>query len=165
LRASRVLLLDCRYAFEYAGGHIRGASNVQFPVGTMDLTLNAPQTAADWLHTVVICYCEFSSERAPRAFRYIRNADRTQHLEAYPQLHIPHMYVLRGGYKAFVSQYPELCVPMGGYVRMVDQRFANELKRCHSTLIAKWLHQGARQKIAAVRDLPPPSLAATLMHE
>ena len=28
-------------------------------------------------------------------------------------------YILKGGYKAYHSAFPELCTPLGGYVRMV----------------------------------------------
>lgn len=71
--------------------------------------------AVDWSRTVVVFYCEFSSERGPRMFRHIRNLDRRLHLASYPALAVPHMYVLAGGYKAFQvgtrlpSQAPVLC--------------------------------------------------------
>lgn len=66
---------------------------LQFPSAALELTLEARNPAAGWLQTAVVFYCEFSSERAPRLFRHIRNADRKRHLGTYPQLDVPHMCV------------------------------------------------------------------------
>ena len=50
---------------------------------------------------VFLLYCEFSSERAPRMFRHIRNLDRRMNLKTYPNLFWPHVLVIFGGFRAF----------------------------------------------------------------
>jgi len=53
-------------------------------------------------NSVLVFYCDFSSERAPRMWRHVRNLDRRDHLVDYPALSFPHMYVLHGGWAAFL---------------------------------------------------------------
>ncbi|XP_041116932.1 M-phase inducer phosphatase 1-like [Polyodon spathula] len=76
--------------------------------------------------TLLIFHCEFSSERGPRLCRFLRKIDRN--LNVYPQLFYPEMYILKGGYKEFYSQFQSLCEPCG-YVLMVHQDFTDQLRR------------------------------------
>ena len=71
-------------------------------------------------------------------FRYLRNMDRRKHLADYPNLTYPHMYVLRGGYKAFHQQYPAICVPKHAYVRMHDAAYVEDHKACRKAVKAAW---------------------------
>ena len=71
----------------------------QCPFAGMALTLEAPRSVAEWRQTAVVLYCEFSSERAPRLYRHIRNTDRKRHLDSYPQLDVPHMCAASSGHK------------------------------------------------------------------
>jgi hypothetical protein len=41
----------------------------------------------------------------------------------YPKLLYPELYVLKGGYRAFFAEFPDLCEPRA-YVTMADPRFA-----------------------------------------
>ncbi|KAL0039479.1 hypothetical protein WJX79_010126 [Trebouxia sp. C0005] len=83
-------IIDCRYIYEHAGGHISGAVNIAKPDDGEAFTFGSDATAQGH-STVVVLYCEFSSERAPRMFRYLRNMDRRTHLADYPNLTFPHM--------------------------------------------------------------------------
>ena len=54
---------------------------------------------------VLIFHCEFSSERGPKMYRFLREQDRELNKAHYPKLNYPEMYVLEGGYKAFYEKH------------------------------------------------------------
>lgn len=66
--------LDCRYPYEYEGGHIRGAKNfytkeqiLQEFVNSKD-GVNKPDSSDATVsnkRTILVFHCEFSSERGP----------------------------------------------------------------------------------------------------
>ncbi len=57
-----LLILDCRFPYEYAGGHIRGAQNVTSPDALEAMLFQRPVNQ----RTLVILHCEYSVQRAPR---------------------------------------------------------------------------------------------------
>eukprot|EP00054_Salpingoeca_dolichothecata_P004162 m.29668 g.29668 ORF g.29668 m.29668 type:complete len:342 (+) comp14394_c0_seq1:281-1306(+) len=97
------ILVDCRYPYEFEGGHIQGAKNLYtrqmvrdffFP-GNVPLPL--PPT------TVIIFHCEFSSVRGPAMRGYLRELDRMFNSHFYPRLSFPHTFIMSKGFKAFHS--------------------------------------------------------------
>lgn len=102
------ILVDCRYSYEYEGGHIINAININTVEQVKEFYKKESAVA-------LIFHCEFSSVRAPFLSRMLRNFDRTQNM--YPNLRFPEIYILEGGYKAFFNIFPGLCVPRG-YVKM-----------------------------------------------
>lgn len=100
----RLLVIDCRYPYEYLGGHIPGAVNVNRPDAIDQLLLENPPDSRS-LHTCIVFHCEFSSQRAPRMALHVRNFDRLLNSERYPHLHYPEIYILDGGYKAFFDAH------------------------------------------------------------
>ncbi|XP_056384887.1 M-phase inducer phosphatase 1-like [Hyla sarda] len=117
-------LVDCRYPYEYAGGHIKGAQNLYREDQISEFFLESPSLPQE--RRVVIFHCEFSSERAPKLCRILRNLDRKENL--YPHLYYPELYLLKGGYKEFYETFQHLCEPQG-YVKMVHKDFRDELKK------------------------------------
>ncbi|KAH3854129.1 hypothetical protein DPMN_096668 [Dreissena polymorpha] len=107
-RLHKVTIVDCRYPYEFEGGHIRGAVNMY----TRDAvnSLLGTQTTAGKRH-VLIFHCEFSSERGPRMYRHLRSQDRALNQDHYPKLNYPEVYLLHGGYKAFYESHGDLCDP------------------------------------------------------
>ncbi|XP_052271735.1 M-phase inducer phosphatase-like [Dreissena polymorpha] len=107
-RLHKVTIVDCRYPYEFEGGHIRGAVNMY----TRDAvnSLLETQTTAGKRH-VLIFHCEFSSERGPRMYRHLRSQDRALNQDHYPKLNFPEVYLLHGGYKAFYESHGDLCDP------------------------------------------------------
>ncbi|XP_075072017.1 uncharacterized protein LOC142160869 isoform X3 [Mixophyes fleayi] len=75
---------------------------------------------------VLIFHCEFSSERAPKLCRLLRNLDRQANI--YPHLYYPELYLLKGGYKEFYGKFKILCEPQG-YVSMLHRDFGDQLKK------------------------------------
>lgn len=63
-------VIDCRFEYEYAGGHIPGAINLNTTAAVEELLLSrsmpSPSTSADTTKkTVLVFHCEFSAKRAP----------------------------------------------------------------------------------------------------
>jgi M-phase inducer tyrosine phosphatase len=110
---SELYIIDCRYAYEYEGGHIKGAINDNSAnVFTEGFFTNpAP-------NTVVVFHCEFSHNRGPQLAGVFRELDRELNKQCYPNLFYPDVYVLDGGYRQFHADHPELCD--GGYTKMLD---------------------------------------------
>ena len=133
-------IIDVRYAFEYEGGHIRGAENWQHGEDEEFLSAILPEeplTEAPYptlekkeKRNILIFHCEFSSQRAPDFYKKLRDRDRSLHGNVYPALHYPECYLLHLGYKEFWNTYPELCT--GKYTEMADPRYGNQLRKCRS---------------------------------
>ncbi|ESO86602.1 hypothetical protein LOTGIDRAFT_235386 [Lottia gigantea] len=114
------MILDCRYQYEYDGGHIQGAINTYIK-DSIDNLLQLQDKPK-----ILIFHCEFSSQRAPTLLRYLRSQDRLLNSDNYPSLYYPEVYILDGGYKAFYEQTQNLCEPCD-YIQMLDPKFSEEL--------------------------------------
>ena len=120
-------MIDARYPFEYAGGHIIGAHNVYTED---DLRLFfAKLISSASRPSIVVFHCEFSSERGPRLCRLFRSLDRQFNLADYPHLSFPSIYLLDGGYAEFFTHAvgQRWCEPRG-YVSMFEAQNSHELK-------------------------------------
>ncbi|XP_058419116.1 M-phase inducer phosphatase 2 isoform X2 [Diceros bicornis minor] len=122
----RFLIVDCRYPYEYEGGHIKTAVNLPLERDAETFLLQSPITPCSLdKRIILIFHCEFSSERGPRMCRFIRERDRAAN--DYPSLYYPEMYILKGGYKEFFPQHPTFCEPQD-YRPMNHEAFKDELK-------------------------------------
>ncbi|KAM6163095.1 M-phase inducer phosphatase 2 isoform 2-T2 [Rhynchocyon petersi] len=122
----KFVIVDCRYPYEYEGGHIKTAVNLPLEHDAETFLLQSPITACSLdKRIILIFHCEFSSERGPRMCRFIRERDRAAN--DYPSLHYPEMYILKGGYKEFFPQHPTFCEPQD-YRPMNHEAFKDELK-------------------------------------
>ena len=99
------------------------------PAGHSHQPLHAP-TSSDSTQ-VFVFHCEFSANRGPDMARRLRNTDRHLHMEHFPFLAHPHLYVLEGGYKAFHALAPGLC-STGAYVPMLHPTFLPKLPSAHA---------------------------------
>lgn len=119
----RFKIIDCRYPYEFDGGHIRGALNLYTRPQIMEaFPASAEQdSAAEPVanqRNIYVFHCEFSSERGPKLLRFLRSNDRSLHTHNYPTLDYPELYLLHNGYKEFFSCYADLCEPCN-YVPML----------------------------------------------
>lgn len=123
----RVIVMDCRYPYEFEGGHIKGALNLHQEDQVEDFLLKKPivPSCAD-KRVVIIFHCEFSSERGPRMCRFVRERDRA--LNEYPNLHYPELYILKGGYKEFFPHFQSQCEPQS-YRPMRHEDFKEDLRK------------------------------------
>lgn len=133
-------LVDCRFEYEYQGGHIPGAVNLSTVekvishflkpgqgqhAGGKHLPPRSQSGKADCFGNrkkhVLVFHCEFSAKRAPSMALALRQADRGL-VHDYPNCHFPELYVLQGGYCDFFRTYANLCEPQQ-YVCMDDPRY------------------------------------------
>ncbi|MCJ1413777.1 cell division cycle 25 [Xylographa parallela] len=117
-------VIDCRFEYEYTGGHIDGAinfNNKEELAGKL-FACSTPQK------TLLIFHCEYSAHRAPIAARFIRHEDRATNAHQYPKLTYPEIYILDGGYSAFFKEHRVRCSPQN-YVEMNAKEYANACER------------------------------------
>ncbi|XP_076439630.1 uncharacterized protein LOC143279469 [Babylonia areolata] len=122
-------IIDCRYPYEYAGGHIIGALNM-FRAENIGEIMSWKDTESN-KRNVLIFHCEFSSQRGPSMMRLLRSTDRKHNENCYPYLCHPEIYLLEGGYKEFYAKYTHLCEPQN-YVPMVHSDYTSDLKKFHT---------------------------------
>jgi M-phase inducer tyrosine phosphatase len=104
-------VIDCRFQYEYDGGHIHGSVNIN-DAEQLDPLFFVNVTR----RTLLVFHCEFSQVRGPDLAELFRKIDRQMNEACYPKLHYPFVYVLHGGYSAFHDAFPEHCE--GTYTKM-----------------------------------------------
>ncbi|KAG8925071.1 cell division cycle- protein [Tulasnella sp. 408] len=137
-------IVDCRFDYEFEGGHIDGATNFTTPEEAADyfldqLSVPPPSSSGEPspdgdLKTVLVFHCEFSAKRGPTFAKHLRAQDRKRCHEAYPRVHYPEVYILQGGYKGFWESHPHRC---GGYTEMDDPNHV-EARREKIDTMRKW---------------------------
>lgn len=125
-----VVIVDCRYPYEYNGGHINGALNLYSREAIHDHFIKQSlQYCKTTEPTIIVFHCEFSSERGPKMCRFLREQDRQVHADCYPKLYYPEIYVLHGGYKAFYEEtFTNHCQPKS-YRSMFHKEYKTEMKQ------------------------------------
>lgn len=117
-------IVDCRFEYEFQGGHIDGAVNYN------DKEQLTSQLFGSSLpgKTLLIFHCEYSAHRAPIMARHIRKHDRATNAEHYPKLTYPEVYILDGGYSSFFAEHRGRCYPQN-YVEMDAKEHAFTCER------------------------------------
>ena len=118
------MIIDCRFEYEYKGGHVNGAINFNDKQELAKRLFDRPGSK----RTLLIFHCEYSAHRAPIAARYIRGEDRATNAHQYPLLTYPEIYILDGGYSSFFKQYKDRCFPQN-YVEMNDKAHEADCER------------------------------------
>ncbi|XP_062533864.1 M-phase inducer phosphatase-like isoform X2 [Armigeres subalbatus] len=131
-------IIDCRYPYEFEGGHIRNAKNLYTQEQILEELIKSktePPKVVDCSNApkrhIIVFHCEFSSERGPKLSRFLRNHDRILNSDSYPALHYPEIYLLHGGYKDFFALHPDLCDPIA-YRPMLDPLFGDAYRHFRS---------------------------------
>ncbi|KAH8238806.1 hypothetical protein KR038_000886 [Drosophila bunnanda] len=119
-------IIDCRYPYEFLGGHIRGARNLYTRGQIQEAFPNLTHTGGEQ-RRIYVFHCEFSSERGPKLLRFLRNNDRSHHASTYPTLDYPELYLLHNGYKDFYGSHADLCEPCQ-YVPMLSPAHNEEFR-------------------------------------
>lgn len=117
------MIIDCRFEYEYDGGHINGAINYNNKELLSSHLFAAPKPRA-----LLIFHCEYSAHRAPIMARHVRAEDRTVNVESYPRLTYPDVYILEGGYSGFFAEHADRCHPQA-YVEMDDTAHVKTCER------------------------------------
>ncbi|KAJ1665976.1 m-phase inducer phosphatase [Coemansia sp. RSA 1813] len=154
------IFVDCRFPYEYEGGHIAGAVNAPTPEILEKLFLERPMSDR---RVVVVLHCEYSIQRAPSLASHLRRRDREVNMHRYPHLHYPEIYVLKGGYRNFFECHKTHCEPQN-YVEMNDQAFAVDCRQRMLQLNRQFKRTKSMNDAGLCRGLPrptvPPSLSA-----
>uniref|UniRef100_M4B9S4 Uncharacterized protein n=1 Tax=Hyaloperonospora arabidopsidis (strain Emoy2) TaxID=559515 RepID=M4B9S4_HYAAE len=85
--------------------------------------------------------------------RHVRNVDRSLHVDSYPELYYPELYLIEGGYKhCFETLRHELCAPLALYVAMRDKRFTEMCRHEFAVWKRSWkLHRTVAKCVAKVK--------------
>ncbi|GAB0091494.1 M-phase inducer phosphatase [Sergentomyia squamirostris] len=145
-------IIDCRYPYEHAGGHIGGSLNLYTQEHILEELVTSKTEVANTeeaKRNILVFHCEFSSERGPKLSRFLRKHDRHCNEDNYPALHYPEIYLLHGGYKEFFETYPDLCEPRS-YRQMLDPGYCDEYKQFR----AKSKSWHSESKITSTNRLP-----------
>ncbi|KAK7424948.1 m-phase inducer phosphatase [Neonectria punicea] len=118
------MVIDCRFEYEYDGGHIDGAVNYNDKELLTSQLFKTPMSG----RTLLIFHCEYSAHRAPLMARHVRSEDRTVNAEYYPKLTYPEVYILDGGYSGFFVDHRCRCYPQE-YVEMSDEKHQRTCER------------------------------------
>lgn len=165
-----IVLVDCRFQFEFRHGHIRNSINISSPLDAQkfinmhsellnhldvveELKLQKFPSHFDlaklyklfftkpaFRESIIIFYCEYSSQRAPNLYNLVRALDRE--MNKFPELSLPNIFVLEGGFQKFQSLYPHLCSKDHRYVQMLDPRHKGELEVAESNYMSQWAEIG-----------------------
>jgi M-phase inducer tyrosine phosphatase len=100
-KENRILILDARYDYEFEGGHIRNAINIQSFERFLSL-FQCQSNSFDY----VVAHCEFSTIRGPSLIEHIFLYDKFLNKE---NLLFPKIYLLEGGYSLFYSEFSSFC--------------------------------------------------------
>ena len=78
------MIIDCRFGYEYNGGHIDGAFNINNK-NLLHLLFKINSKYFNTKKIALIFHCEYSQKRGPRSAAFIRNLDRTENVLRYPK--------------------------------------------------------------------------------
>ncbi|KAG5368736.1 M-phase inducer phosphatase [Yarrowia sp. C11] len=139
----RHVVIDCRFEYEYEGGHIDGAININSKdrleelltdeerlLGNPCANLERPgkRSGDARKRTLLVFHCEYSAHRGPRMAMHLRNRDRRLNMTNYPHLNFPDVVILQGGYNHFFEQFHTRCYPPQ-YVEMNDSMHKSTCER------------------------------------
>ncbi|VDN50174.1 unnamed protein product [Dracunculus medinensis] len=128
---NKYALIDCRYPFEYNGGHIKLAVNIYDRKKLVDYFY--PNDALRFIEIsrkIPIFYCEYSKIRGPNMAYALRAEDRIRNKLNYPMVDYLEMYILDRGYKNFYEINQRInkdCCEPDAYIPMNDPRFISDL--------------------------------------
>ncbi|GEQ71327.1 hypothetical protein JCM33374_g5009 [Metschnikowia sp. JCM 33374] len=144
-----VVVIDCRFPYEYAGGHISQAINISSQQSLEEKFLNCDSTQSS-CRKLLIFHCEYSLLRGPTLATHLRKVDRHINAHRYPYLHYPDIVVLERGYRGFFDKFRNFCEPQG-YVEMND----NNHKRACEIEMSKILQASKLTRAKSFNQCPP----------
>ncbi|EGT51532.1 CBN-CDC-25.2 protein [Caenorhabditis brenneri] len=140
---ARYVLVDCRYPYEFNGGHIKHAINFYNRESVNTLFFDENKTPKH--QKIPIFYCEYSQKRGPKMANALRVFDRSTNESAWPHCSFAEIYVLDKGYRNFFNttriHNEILCIP-NAFIGMDHEDFAKELKSFQYHKSSKLLKSG-----------------------
>ncbi|OBA22713.1 Rhodanese-like protein [Metschnikowia bicuspidata var. bicuspidata NRRL YB-4993] len=141
--------IDCRFPYEYEGGHIAQAINVSLQQILEEQFLSEASTQSS-CRKLLIFHCEYSVLRGPTLATHLRKADRHLNAHRYPYLHYPDIVILDRGYKGFFDKFRHLCDPQS-YVAMKD---TNHKRTCEIEM-SKVMQASKLTRAKSFNQFPP----------
>jgi M-phase inducer tyrosine phosphatase len=126
----RHIIVDCRFEYEYIGGHIDGAININSKQRLESELKGDLSKRTEDEKVLLIFHCEYSAHRGPRMAMHLRNCDRQLNMHNYPKLSYPDIVILQGGYNHFFEQFFARCVPQ----KYVEMTASEHRKTCEREL-------------------------------
>lgn len=114
---SRIVVIDCRFEYEFEGGHINGALNINTKAKLEQTLINNAQETDE--RVLLVFHCEYSAFRGPLLAAHLRHCDRQRNRQLYPRLTFPDIVILDGGYSHFYDKHSKRCHPEN-YIGMND---------------------------------------------
>ncbi|KAF9188424.1 cell division cycle- protein [Haplosporangium sp. Z 767] len=153
----QLYIIDCRFPYEFEGGHIKSAVNVNTTNELEELLL---QPAITDKRVLLIFHCEFSCERGPRMARHLRQQDRAANQAHYPALFYPEVYVMKGGYSDFFKENKSYCWPEA-YIEMQDEKHSQELQAHMRTFEREFSRTASKGFLGTESNCKKTSLRST----
>uniref|UniRef100_A0A8C5SMJ6 protein-tyrosine-phosphatase n=1 Tax=Laticauda laticaudata TaxID=8630 RepID=A0A8C5SMJ6_LATLA len=119
---TQCVIIDCRFPYEYAGGHIKGAVNLPMEQDVEDFLLKKPLVSSGNKRIIVVFHCEFSSEPCSPAFADL--GPGLAHSVSQPTI-TQSSTILQRGYKDFFLK--SYCEPQS-YRPMHHKDFKEDLR-------------------------------------
>ncbi|CAE6465242.1 unnamed protein product [Rhizoctonia solani] len=124
-RINSYKVIDCRFDYEYEGGHVPGAINLNTTQAIEEYLLGdnkpPPSRSGDGTKKdILVFHCEFSVKRAPTFAKHLRSRDRALNSHSYPNIHYPEVYIMSGGFNQYFKEKPSQVEPPFSYVQMDD---------------------------------------------
>ena len=113
---NRLLLIDCRWPYEFEGGHIISAANYYDGQRLQEELVFGPNSPLSE-DVDVIFYCQYSQVRAVKMSNFFWKLCQREPLSS---LHVE-THILMGGFDQFYERHRELTT--GGYVREKEEGF------------------------------------------
>jgi rhodanese-related sulfurtransferase len=115
-------IIDCRYPYEYDGGHLKNSINI-YSISQIEDFVNKNKNKNK--NQILIFYCEFSSKRSFKIVNALKNYDRKINIENYPFINYPEIYIIEGGYNKMFNYYKKINKLLP-YIKMIDSNYKNE---------------------------------------
>lgn len=158
------VIMDCRFDYEYMGGHIEGSICVNQRDRVRHHFQKLRQRVLDSKHRIAIVFhCEYSQHRGPKTYRFFRSLDRQ--CNVYPHLSFPDVYVMNGGYRDFFASFVQHCRPMR-YVPMdhaSSKQWTNEIaksrrswKEADTAMTTNRSRTRSRSRLGSIKDFEKP---------
>lgn len=143
------VIIDCRFPYEYEGGHISQAINVSLQQSLEEKFLDGKSIQSS-CRKLLIFHCEYSLLRGPTLATHLRKVDRHMNAHRYPYLHYPDIVILERGYKGFFDKFKHFCEPQA-YVAMKD----NNHKRTCDIEMSKVIQASKLTRAKSFNQFPP----------
>lgn len=62
---SKLVIIDCRFPYEFEGGHIKGAINLPTREAIAEFFFGNEDRTRELMKSVIVFHCEFSQSRGP----------------------------------------------------------------------------------------------------